>query len=283
MAMLTYSDLPIGALKKEGIVAFIKDRATESMAKELIEWSCGREPHEDPTKEHFHVYVKFKERPNWKWGNGTPCALNIPYAGGQSAVCRVDQHDANGGDERDNERGADVQKKRSAKDSRMTMIRYTMKGEQSHDEFVAQHEKGPNFGKNADVYQSEGLLVAQHEKGPNFGKNADVYQSEGLLEEAGAGRMTGFDLGCAMRDAESKEAAMDLLWEHNPIEAMKFGHNYKKNLEERMEGHEKSNYDLSLFEAPPLDLTGKGLRCKSYIYPGESARMLIDRTQAANH
>ena len=93
MAMLTYSGLSKGALTKEGIVSFIQDRAKESAAaKELIEWSIGREPHEDPTKEHFHVYVKFKGRPAWKWGNGTPCALNIPYGDGKVAVCRVDEH-----------------------------------------------------------------------------------------------------------------------------------------------------------------------------------------------
>ena len=125
------------------------------MAKELIEWSCGREPHEDPTKEHFHVYVKFKERPNWKWGNGTACALNIPYGGGRTAVCRVDEHKSE--DERSSNVGGN-KRKRSDKDSRMTTIRYTMKGEQSHEEFLAQHENGPNYGKNVDVYQSEGLL-----------------------------------------------------------------------------------------------------------------------------
>ena len=33
----------------------------------------------------------------------------------------------------------------------MTMIWYTMKGEQIHAEFLVQHENGPNFGKNADT------------------------------------------------------------------------------------------------------------------------------------
>ena len=67
------------------------------------------------------------------------------------------------------------------------MIRYTMKGEQSHQEFVAQHENGPNFGKNADVYQSDGLLAAERAK------------------------MSKTEMGEAMRDASSVEEAVKRL------------------------------------------------------------------------
>jgi hypothetical protein len=242
MAMLTYSGLHKGVLTKEGIVRFVADRAKESsMAKELIEWSCGREPHEDPNKEHFHVYVKFKGRPSWKWGKEladgtkTQCILNIPYGNGQVAVCRVDQHDDSKARDVQNEK-----KRPNPKNSRMTMIRYTMKGEQSHEEFVAQHEHGPNYGKNTDVYQSDGLLTEERAK------------------------MSRTEMGEAMRDASSVEEAVNIGWENDPIWMMQFGDRAESMLRKRKGGYMEKDYELKDFERPALDLS------KPVLLPGKA-------------
>jgi hypothetical protein len=136
--LLTYPALAAGEVTKEQNLSFLESK------KDVEEYSICWERHEKPDDPercwHIHAYVKCKKAPNFKDSSGEGRFFDYKVGGkasGRNLHPRIDVPDND---------------KQPWKVNRRNMILYTMKGAQTHEEFTALKENGPNFGKSNELH-----------------------------------------------------------------------------------------------------------------------------------
>lgn len=238
-----------------------------------MRWRVGQETYKEPADPgrpiHFHVAIRYKgDGPNTKktavvtasdefnedgkpvYRGKTSCPYDFTTKEGRVMHPNIQTHDSKKRSKKASEEQAEMLSERS-------MFMYPAKGEQDKDEWKAQHENGPNFGKDADYIEGGDVLT---------------FLDEALAAGTAVKKPSRAATFAAMRDAPTVEEAMGILWRDDPEQAMKYGHTIEASLRRRMGGFDEKKYELADFERPPLDLR------KPVLLPGASG---VGKTQFA--
>ena len=265
-ALLTYGGFADGEVTKEELRDFVFGKG------DAQRWRIGQETYKTPADPrrpiHFHVAIRYKGKPNTKkttvvtdgdefdetgapvYRGKTSCPYDFTTKAGRVVHPNIKTHDSKKRSKKASAEQAEMLSERS-------MFMYTAKGEQEKDEWNAQHENGPNFGKDANYIEGGDILT---------------FLDEALEAGTATKKPSRAVTFAAMRDAPTVEAAMGILWRDDPEQAMKYGQTIEASLRRRMGGFDEKKYELGDFERPPLDLR------KPVLLPGASG---VGKTQFA--
>ena len=141
-------------------------------------WRIGQETYKTPADPahpiHFHVAVRYKGKPNTKktavvtagdefdesgvpvYRGKTTGPYDFTTKQGRVMHPNIQTHDSKKRSKKATEEQAEMLSERS-------MFMYAAKGEQEKDEWKAEHENGPNFGKDSDYIEGGDVLTFLNE------------------------------------------------------------------------------------------------------------------------
>ena len=215
-------------------------------------WRVGQETYSQPSDPnrpiHFHVAVRYKGKINTKktavvtaddefdesgapiYRGMTTSPFDITTKEGRVVHANIKTHDPKKRKKSLSEAAAETLSER-------TMFLYPAKGEQPKEEWEQQHENGPNYGQDASFIEGGDVLT---------------FLKEAL--EATKKKETRAATFAAVRDAPTVAEGMEILWQREPEQAMKYGSIIERSLRQRKGGYDEKKYELGDFERPPLDL-----------------------------
>ena len=265
--LLTYGGFRHGEITKETVADQLLSKGDAERYRICIEKYT--EP-SDPTRPfHVHAAIRYKKKINTKktaplTGNETlddegrlvpdgKChtPFDIVTSAGRIVHANIKTHDP---------KKVSSKKRRLSTEANETlsersMFLYVAKGEQPKEEWEAEHENGPNYGSNAD-----------------FIEGGDVLSFLQTSLDALAHKRSRKETFAAVANAKTVAEGMDILWKHEPEQALKYGPTIEVSLRRRIGGYDAKRFDLRDFDRPPLDLS------KAVLLPGRSG---VGKTQFA--
>ncbi len=208
---------------------------------------------QDPTRPfHIHVAVRYSGKPNTKksalvtaddefdsdgnpiYAGKTSCPYDFTTKDGRVVHPNIKTHNPKKASKSTQHLSAPAQIELSER----SMFLYVGKGEQPKNEWEKEHENGAHYGANAKYVDGGDVATFLKESIDKLNKRASNAE---VFAEAAA--------------ASSVQEAMDVFWKKAPEQAFKYAHTMEKNFRQRLGGFSVKTYELSDFEAPPLDLS----------------------------